>query len=167
PRRTSCPRGRTGRGCTGCEPGRGAIPQAWPVHRPGGDERDPGRRRGGPPAEWAASTHPRRPRSPTASSPAPRSRPGSYRPPTTPAPPGSTGTIGLPPGPVTSAELAAAVPDARDRRRYRRIWHGMYRREDQVDDLALRTAALACAWPDGVLRGRSAALLWGDDTAPA
>ncbi len=80
---------------------------------------------------------------------------------------GSTGTIGLPPGPVTSAELAAAVPDARDRRRYRRIWHGMYRREDQVDDLALRTAALACAWPDGVLRGRSAALLWGDDTAPA
>src|SRR5699024_3643126 len=79
----------------------------------------------------------------------------------------STGTIGLPPGPVTSAELAAAVPDARDRRRYRRIWHGMYRREDQVDDLALRTAALACAWPDGVLRGRSAALLWGYDTAPA
>src|SRR5699024_2044942 len=72
---------------------------------------------------------------------------------------GSTGTIGLPPGPVTSAELAAAVPDARDRRRYRRIWHGMYRREDQVDDLALRTAALACAWPDGGLRGRSAALL--------
>lgn len=74
---------------------------------------------------------------------------------------------GPPPGPLTTAELAAAVPDARDRRRYERIWHGMYRREDQVDDLLLRSRALARTFPDGVLRGRSAALLWGDDSAPA
>ena len=73
----------------------------------------------------------------------------------------------LPPGPVTSAELAAAVPDSRDRARYRRIWHGMYRRDDQPDDLRLRSIALARTWPEGVLRGRSAALLWGDDSAPA
>ena len=73
----------------------------------------------------------------------------------------------LPPGPLTTAELAAAVPDPGDRGRYRRIWHGLYRRADQVDDLRLRSVALARTWPDGVLRGRSAALLWGDDSAPA
>ncbi|AWH91131.1 hypothetical protein [Dietzia lutea] len=74
---------------------------------------------------------------------------------------------GLPPGPLTTAELAAAVPDARARRRYERIWHGVYRREDQPDDLRLRSVALARTWPEGVLRGRSAALLWGDDSVPA
>lgn len=72
----------------------------------------------------------------------------------------------LPAGPLTTAELAAAVPAPADRRRYRRIWHGMYRREDQVDDLLLRSRALARSWPEGVLRGRSAALLWGDDSVP-
>lgn len=72
----------------------------------------------------------------------------------------------LPPGPLTTAELAATVP-AHCRGRYRRIWHGMYRREDQADDLRLRSVALARTWPDGVLRGRSAALLWGDDSIPA
>ncbi|MET3860926.1 hypothetical protein ABIE38_001851 [Dietzia sp. 2505] len=74
---------------------------------------------------------------------------------------------GLPPGPLTTAELVAAVPDPRDRGRYVRIWHGHYRRDDQVDDLRLRSVALARSWPEGVLRGRSAALLWGDDSAPA
>ncbi|MDX2357779.1 hypothetical protein [Dietzia sp. PP-33] len=73
----------------------------------------------------------------------------------------------LPPGPLTTAQLATAVPDPRDRGRYLRIWHGLYRREDQVDDLRLRSVALARTWPEGVLRGRSAALLWGDDSAPA
>ncbi|KAA0919858.1 hypothetical protein FQ137_01480 [Dietzia sp. ANT_WB102] len=73
----------------------------------------------------------------------------------------------MPPGPLTAAELAAAVPNPAGRLRYRRIWHGMYRREDQPDDLRLRSEALARTWPEGVLRGRSAALLWGDDTAPA
>lgn len=73
---------------------------------------------------------------------------------------------GLPLGPLTTAELAAAVPDARARRHYVRIWHGMYRREDQPDDLRLRSVTLARAWPEGVLRGRSAALLWGDDSVP-
>ncbi|AVZ40990.1 hypothetical protein CT688_01525 [Dietzia sp. JS16-p6b] len=72
----------------------------------------------------------------------------------------------LPPGPLTTAELAAAVPDPRERERYVRIWHGVYRRDDQVDDLRLRSEALARIWPEGVLRGRSAALLWGDDSAP-
>lgn len=72
----------------------------------------------------------------------------------------------LPAGPLTSTELAAAVLDAADRGRYRRIWHGMYRREDQSDDLRLRGRALARTFPDGVLRGRSAALLWGDDAIP-
>ena len=76
-------------------------------------------------------------------------------------------TVELPPGPLTTAELAAAVPDAADRERDRRIWHGMYRRIDQADDLQLRSAALARTWPEGVLRGRSAALLWGDDSVPA
>ncbi|MBB1058520.1 hypothetical protein G6020_14255, partial [Dietzia sp. B19] len=74
---------------------------------------------------------------------------------------------GLPPGPLTTAELAAAVPDPRDRDRYVRIWHGVYRRDDQVDDLRLRSEALARTWPEGVLRGRSAALLWGDESVPA
>ncbi|MEH6822164.1 MAG: hypothetical protein V7706_19735 [Dietzia psychralcaliphila] len=74
---------------------------------------------------------------------------------------------GLPAGPLTTAELAAAVADPRDRGRYVRIWHGFYRRDDQVDDLRLRSVALARAWPEGVLRGRSAALLWGDDSTPA
>lgn len=73
---------------------------------------------------------------------------------------------GLPPGPLTTAELTAAVPDPRDRARYQRIWLGLYRREDQVDDLRLRSAALARTWPEGVLRGRSASLLWGDDSVP-
>ncbi|GAA1054154.1 hypothetical protein GCM10009570_27430 [Dietzia natronolimnaea] len=59
------------------------------------------------------------------------------------------------------------MPDPRDRGRYVRIWHGHYRRDDQVDDLRLRSVALARSWPEGVLRGRSAALLWGDDSAPA
>lgn len=70
----------------------------------------------------------------------------------------------LPLGPLTTAELAAAVPGAASREHYCRIWHGMYRREDQVDDLELRSRALARTFPDGVLRGRSAALLWGDDS---
>ena len=73
---------------------------------------------------------------------------------------------GLPPGPMTTAELAAAVPDAAGRTHYRRIWHGMYRRADQADELGLRSRALARVWPEGVLRGRSAALFWGDDSAP-
>ncbi|WP_010539925.1 hypothetical protein [Dietzia alimentaria] len=73
---------------------------------------------------------------------------------------------GLPPGPMTTAELAAAVPDAPGRTHYRRIWHGMYRRADQSDELGLRSRALARVWPEGVLRGRSAALFWGDDSAP-
>lgn len=47
------------------------------------------------------------------------------------------------------------------------MWHGMYRRVDQPDDLRLRSLALARTWPDGVLRGRSAAVLWGDESAPA
>lgn len=70
----------------------------------------------------------------------------------------------LPLGPLTTAELAAAVPGAASREHYCRIWHGMYRREDQVDDLELRSRALARTFPDGVLRGRSAALMWGDDS---
>lgn len=73
---------------------------------------------------------------------------------------------GLPAGPLTTAELAAAVPDAAGRAHYIRIWHGMYRRADQVDDLELRSRALARTWPTGVLRGRSAALVWGDDSVP-
>lgn len=73
---------------------------------------------------------------------------------------------GLPPGPLTTAELLAAVPDPRVRAGYRRIWHGVYRRADQVDDLRLRGTALARTFPEGVLRGRSAALLWGDDSVP-
>ena len=80
--------------------------------------------------------------------------------------PGSPGSAGLPPGPLTTAELEASVPDRRDRRRYERIWHGMYRRDDQPDGLLLRSRALTHAFPDGVLRGRSAALLWGDNSAP-
>lgn len=72
----------------------------------------------------------------------------------------------FPRGPLTSAELAAAVPDRRARDGYIRMWHGMYRRADQPDDLRLRAVALARSWPEGVLRGRSAALLWGDDSAP-
>ena len=78
----------------------------------------------------------------------------------------STRPAGQPSGPLTSAELAAAVPDPEGRERYRRIWHGMYRRDDQPDDLLLRSRALARTWPEGVLRGRSAALLWGDDSVP-
>lgn len=80
----------------------------------------------------------------------------------------SSGTAGEPPpGPLTTAELATAVPEPCDRRRYRRIWHGMYRREDQPDDLRIRSVALARTWHEGVLRGRSAAELWGDDSVPA
>lgn len=73
---------------------------------------------------------------------------------------------GLPLGPLTTAELAASVPDAAGRAHYRRIWHGMYRRADQADDLTLRNCALARTWPEGVLRGRSAAFVWGDDSVP-
>lgn len=72
----------------------------------------------------------------------------------------------LPPGPLTSAELAEQVSPSLVRRHYRRIWHGMYRREDQADGLEIRSRALAKTFPDGVLRGRSAALMWGDDSAP-
>lgn len=87
---------------------------------------------------------------------------------TAPAPDPTTSIMshGLPPGPLTTAELHSAVPDARDRGRYERIWHGVYRRPDQRDDLRLRSLALARIWPEGVLRGRSAAVLWGDDSVP-
>lgn len=87
--------------------------------------------------------------------------------PADPTPALSAELAALPPGPLTTAELAEAVPDASDRERYERIWHGMYRRADQPDDLRLRSIALARTWPEGVLRGRSAALLWGDDSVPA
>lgn len=73
----------------------------------------------------------------------------------------------VPLGPLTTAELEEAVRCGADRERYRRIWHGMYRREDQADGLRLRGLALARKFPESVLRGRSAALLWGDDSAPA
>ncbi|GAA3509262.1 hypothetical protein GCM10022294_18650 [Dietzia aurantiaca] len=72
----------------------------------------------------------------------------------------------LPPGPLTSAELVQQVSPSLVRRHYHRIWHGMYRREDQADGLEIRSRALAKTFPDGVLRGRSAALMWGDDSAP-
>lgn len=91
--------------------------------------------------------------------------------PVAPAPavlsPADLAVTGLPPGPLTSAELETAVRDGGKRDRYVRIWHGMYRREDQSDDLRLRGLALTRTFPDGVLRGRSAALLWGDDSVPA
>ena len=91
---------------------------------------------------------------------------------TFPAPPAPAGALSpaevrrLPPGPLTSAELAHQVPATLARQHYRRIWHGMYRREDQADGLLIRSRALARTFPDGVLRGRSAALLWGDDSVP-
>lgn len=74
---------------------------------------------------------------------------------------------GLPPGPLTSAELAEHVSEPSVKEYYRRIWRGMYRRADQPDDLLTRSRALARTFPEGVLRGRSAALLWGDDSVPA
>ena len=49
---------------------------------------------------------------------------------------------------------------------YFRIWRGMYGRNDQVDGLELRSRALARLFPEGVLRGRSAAQVWGDDSIP-
>ena len=42
----------------------------------------------------------------------------------------------------------------------------MYGRNDQVDGLELRSRALARLFPEGVLRGRSAAQVWGDDSIP-
>ena len=74
---------------------------------------------------------------------------------------------GLPPGPLTSAELDEQVSAPLIKKYYRRIWWGMYRRADQPDDLLTRSRALARSFPEGVLRGRSAALLWGDDSVPA
>ena len=65
----------------------------------------------------------------------------------------------LPPGPLTTAEIAVAVPDPADRARYRRIWHGMYRREDQRDDLSMRSVALArdlCLSSNAAARGKQA-----------
>lgn len=75
--------------------------------------------------------------------------------------------MNLPSGPVTTSELAAAgVTRAARRVHYFRLWRGMYGRNDQVNGLELRSRALARQFPDGVLRGRSAALLWGDDSIP-
>lgn len=73
---------------------------------------------------------------------------------------------GLPPGPLTTEELDARVPARLVREHYHRLWRGMYRREDQADDLLFRSRALARSRPDGILRGRSAAAVWGDDSAP-
>lgn len=60
--------------------------------------------------------------------------------------------------------MQVEVPLAR--KHYRRIWHGMDGREDQDDDLLIRSGALARRFSGGVLRVRSAALLRGDDSAP-
>lgn len=73
----------------------------------------------------------------------------------------------LPLGPLTTSELHGVASRSQIREHYRRMWHGMYRRVDQLDDLALRSRALARDWPRGVLRGRSAAVFWGDDSSPA
>ena len=75
--------------------------------------------------------------------------------------------MNLPSGPLTTSELAAAgVTRAARRVHYFRIWRGMYGRNDQVDGLELRSRALARLFPEGVLRGRSAAQVWGDDSIP-
>ncbi|NLD85733.1 MAG: hypothetical protein GX636_07445 [Actinomycetales bacterium] len=75
--------------------------------------------------------------------------------------------MNLPSGPLTTSELAAAgVTRAARRVHYFRIWRGMYGRNDQVDGLDLRSRALARLFPEGVLRGRSAAQVWGDDSIP-
>ena len=66
---------------------------------------------------------------------------------------------------IGRADLAALPPA--DRGRYRRLWLGVYRRADVPEDLALRGRALARMFPAGVLCGRSAAALLGDDSAPA
>ena len=80
--------------------------------------------------------------------------------------PRPTGTPDLPPGPLSRAELRRSVPDRAVHEHYTRLWHDCYRLRGQADDLALRTAALARQCPQGVVCGRSAALLWGDDSAP-
>ncbi len=90
-------------------------------------------------------------------------------PPFAPRPAGASRPVdvgSLPPGPLTTEELEARVPARLVREHYHRLWRGMYRREDQADDLLFRSRALARSRPDGILRGRSAAALWGDDSAP-
>lgn len=74
------------------------------------------------------------------------------------------GLESLPPGPVTRSELEPLVGVHTLRTAYEPLWRGMFRRSDQPDDLAIRSVALALQFPDGVLCGRSAALLWGDET---
>lgn len=74
-------------------------------------------------------------------------------------------TYELPPGPLTIAELRERVTPADIRKSYEGIWRGVYRRIDQPDDFEMRCRALALLNPQGVLTGRSAARMWGDDSA--
>ena len=83
-----------------------------------------------------------------------------------PAPATPVETPQLPPGPLSRAELRHLVTERVVREHYVRMWQACYRLRSQPEDLALRTAALARQCPQGVVCGRSAALLWGDDSAP-
>ena len=73
----------------------------------------------------------------------------------------------MPLGPLTVTDLRESVSAADIRKSYVGIWRGVYRRADQPEDFEMLCRALAVLNPQGVLTGRSAGQMWGDDSVPA
>lgn len=81
------------------------------------------------------------------------------------------GTMSFPRGPITHADLARQYTRTQIATHYRPLWRGMYVRADVRHTLAIRTAAVAVAYPEAILTGWSAAQFlrhpWVPRDAPA
>ena len=72
-----------------------------------------------------------------------------------------------PRGPVLGTELRRHISRSAIDKHYRQVWPGMYLRRDVRPTFAVRSRALAVQYPDAVLVGWSAALVWHHPWIPA
>lgn len=72
-----------------------------------------------------------------------------------------------PRGPVLGTELRRHISRSAVDKNYRQLWPGMYLRRDVRPTFAVRTRAVGVQYPDAVLVGWSAALLWHHPWIPA
>lgn len=81
------------------------------------------------------------------------------------------GTMSFPRGPIPHADLARQYTRTQIATHFRPLWRGMYVRADVRHTLAIRTKAVAMAYPEAVLTGWSAAQIlrhpWVPPHAPA
>lgn len=72
-----------------------------------------------------------------------------------------------PRGPVLGTELRRHISRSAVDKNYRQLWPGMHLRRDVRPTFAVRTRAVGVQYPDAVLVGWSAALLWHHPWIPA